>query len=253
MPQGPRVRRLRKMRRDHRHRMAPVCLLSVLATRRHGRNLFVAKQRPLRPGCNSLRPTTPAACDTAPVGTRTDETHARRQTCHNRVIILHACLACHFACICHATWCMRCWCVGVSVCAGVGAWVLVCACARMCLHISPRLSQNWHALTKKGATRIFQVVRDDLAHGCGQMAGSSITLTRHYGRPLAVDRHASLSYLCHADLIYMTTTIGRTLHCVSRLPLFHISRFFVLCGSMNVCLAGAPSRAKGLRQPWVVG
>ena len=32
--------------------------------------------------------------------------------------------------------------VGVWASAGVGAWVLVCACARVCLHISPRLSQN---------------------------------------------------------------------------------------------------------------
>ena len=45
----PRVRRLRKMRRDHRRRMATVCLLSVIATRRHGRkplNLFMAKHSP---------------------------------------------------------------------------------------------------------------------------------------------------------------------------------------------------------------
>ena len=33
-------------------------------------------------------------------------------------------------------------CVDVGVCVGVGAWVLVCACARVCLHISPRLAQN---------------------------------------------------------------------------------------------------------------
>ena len=52
-------------------------------------------------------------------------------------------------------------------------FVLVCACARMCLHISPRLFQNWHALTIKGVPRISQVVRDGLAHGCGQMPGSS--------------------------------------------------------------------------------
>jgi hypothetical protein len=54
---------------------------------------------------------------------------------------------------------------------------------------------------------------------------------------------------------YMTTTIGRTLHCVSRLLLFHISRFCVLWGLMVVCygLAGAPSRKKGLCWPWVVG
>ena len=42
--------------------------------------LFVAKQSPRRPGCNTPRSTKPAACDTAPVCTRTDETHARRQT-----------------------------------------------------------------------------------------------------------------------------------------------------------------------------
>ena len=51
----PRVRRLRKMRRDHRRRMAPVCLLSVFATRRHGRKppiLFVVQQGPRRPGCS---------------------------------------------------------------------------------------------------------------------------------------------------------------------------------------------------------
>ena len=51
----PRVRRLRKMRRDHTRHMAPVCLQSVFATRRHGRKppiLFVAKQGPRRPGCS---------------------------------------------------------------------------------------------------------------------------------------------------------------------------------------------------------
>ena len=83
LPGPPRVRHLRKMRCDHRRRMAPVCLLSVFATRRHGRkpiHLFVAKQSPRRPGCNSPRSTTPAAWDTAPVCTRTDDTHARRQT-----------------------------------------------------------------------------------------------------------------------------------------------------------------------------
>ena len=52
----PRVRRLRRMRRDHRRRMAPVCLLSVFATRRHGRkplHLFMAKQSPRRPAATA--------------------------------------------------------------------------------------------------------------------------------------------------------------------------------------------------------
>jgi hypothetical protein len=77
---------------------------------------------------------------------------------HSRVINLHACIACQ----CRPPWCawarvcpllcmcarvrvprfVRCWCVGVSVGAGVGAWVLLCACARVCLDMSPRLSQN---------------------------------------------------------------------------------------------------------------
>ena len=30
---------------------------------------------------------------------------------------------------------VRCWCVGVSVGAGVGAWVLLCACARVYFNI----------------------------------------------------------------------------------------------------------------------
>ena len=37
---------------------------------------------------------------------------------------------------------VRCWCVCVSLGAGMRAWVLVCECARVCLHISPRISQN---------------------------------------------------------------------------------------------------------------
>ena len=65
------------------------------------------------------------------------------QWCHNRVIILHACLACHL-CM-HLAYQL----VFVMLvcgrqrgcgCGRMGAYV--CACARMCLHISPRLSQN---------------------------------------------------------------------------------------------------------------
>ena len=79
----PRVQRLRKMRRDHTRRMELVCLQSVFARGRHGRKppiLFVVKQGPRRPAAAAPRSTKPAACDTAPVCIRTDDTHARRQT-----------------------------------------------------------------------------------------------------------------------------------------------------------------------------
>ena len=94
------------------------------------------------------------------------KTLLRRHTSrrHSRVIILHACIACQcispscawarvcrLLCVCTLVCvltCVRCWCVGVSVGAGlrtwvlVHVWVLVCACARVCLHISPRIYLN---------------------------------------------------------------------------------------------------------------
>ena len=71
LPGPPRVRHLRKMRCDHRRRMAPVCLLSVFVTRCHGRkplHLFVANKALDVPAATARAQlvTTPAACDTGP-------------------------------------------------------------------------------------------------------------------------------------------------------------------------------------------
>jgi hypothetical protein len=80
-PPPPRIRRLRKDRRDNRRRMAQVCRLSVFATRRHGRrplNLIAAKMS--SPDVNGLPSST---CPPRPLRrprTSAYEPNARRQT-----------------------------------------------------------------------------------------------------------------------------------------------------------------------------